>query len=47
MATIVDLKEELNEITTLKFISSALTEASSAKLKKIRVLFEKNHEFWK
>lgn len=46
MATIVDLKEELNELTTLKLISSALTEASSAKLKKIRGLFEKNQEFF-
>lgn len=46
MSSIIDLKDELGELGTLKDISSALTEASSAKIKKIRASFEKNREFF-
>ena len=45
MPSINDLKAELEDIQTLKFISSAFTEASSAKIKKLRAAFEENVEF--
>ncbi len=46
MPSLTDLKAELEDIQTLKFISSAFTEASSAKIKKIRAAFETNTEFY-
>jgi len=47
MPSLTDLKAELEDIQTLKFISSAFTEASSAKIKKIRAAFETNAEFYR
>jgi ATP synthase F1 gamma subunit len=46
MPSINDLKAELEDVQTLKFISSAFTEASSARIKKIRDAFEKNVQFY-
>lgn len=46
MATINDLKDELGELTTMKFVSGAFTEAAAFKLKSIRALFEKNRHFY-
>lgn len=46
MPVINDLKAELNELTTFKFIATAFTEASAVKLKKIRGMFEINRQFY-
>lgn len=46
MPNVGKLKEELDDLMTLKFISSAFTEASMVKLQKIRVQFEQNQEFY-
>src|SRR3989344_3345261 len=46
MPNVKDLKEELNELTTMKFISGAFTEAAAFKLKSIRASFEKNRQFY-
>lgn len=46
MSTIADLKAELEEGTTLNFISSAFTEASAARIGRIRSLFEANRQFY-
>ncbi|MCL4338535.1 F0F1 ATP synthase subunit gamma [Patescibacteria group bacterium] len=46
MSTIIELKEELDDVQTLNFISQAFTEASAAKLQKIRGDFEKNKQFY-
>src|SRR3989344_1917027 len=46
MPNVKDLKEELSELTTMKFISGAFTEAAAFKLKDIRASFEKNREFY-
>jgi ATP synthase F1 gamma subunit len=41
-----EIKDELDELTTLKFISQAFTEASAASIKMIRDKFETNKEFY-
>ena len=46
MPTITDLRAELDDMTTMKFISSAFTEASAARIKKIRDAFERNRQFY-
>ncbi len=46
MPAVADIKDELNDLTTLKFISSAFTEASAVKIKNIRAAFERNRQFW-
>jgi len=46
MPVIADLKEELKDLFTFKYIASAFTEASAVKLKNIRALFEKNAQFY-
>lgn len=46
MPAITDLKEELDDLTTMKFIASAFTEASAARIKNIRTQFERNREFY-
>ncbi len=46
MSTIADLKAELEEGTTLNFISSAFTEASAARIGRIRTQFEANRQFY-
>lgn len=46
MPVINDLKAELNELTTFKFIATAFTEASAVKLRKIRGMFEINRQFY-
>ena len=46
MPNLTTLKEELNDLITMRSISSALTEASAARLKKIREKFEKNRSFY-
>lgn len=42
MPSITDLKEELDDLVTMKSITSALTEASAGRLQKIRASFERN-----
>lgn len=46
MSSITDIKDELNELTTMKFISQAFTEAAAFKLRSIRASFEKNRQFY-
>lgn len=46
MATVNELKAELEDVTTLKFISSAFTEASAARIQKIKKQFEQNQQFY-
>lgn len=46
MATVNELKAELDDVTTLKFISSAFTEASAARIQKIKKKFEENQQFY-
>ncbi len=46
MPSIQDVKNELDDITTIKFIASAFTESSAVKIKKIREAFERNREFY-
>lgn len=46
MPVISDLKLELDEVQTMKFISSAYTEASAVKLRNIRGAFEANRQFF-
>lgn len=46
MPVIADIKEELNDLTTFKYISGAFTEASAVKLRNIRSSFEKNSRFY-
>jgi ATP synthase F1 gamma subunit len=46
MATIADLKLELDDATTLRLISSAFTEASAARIQKIKKQFETNRQFY-
>jgi len=46
MPALADLKNEINDLTTLKFISAAFTEAAAVKLQNIRVAFEKNGRFY-
>src|SRR3989304_8452845 len=46
MPSIAELKEDLDDLVTMKFISSAFTEASAVKLKNIKVKFEQNREFY-
>ena len=42
MPALTQLKEELIDITTMKSITSALTETSAGRIKKIRDQFERN-----
>ncbi len=46
MSSIVDIKNELDELRTMKFVASAFTEAAATKLKNIRKAFERNHQFY-
>jgi len=46
MATVSDLRLELDDATTLRLISSAFTEASAARIQKIKRLFETNKQFY-
>jgi len=46
MATIADLKLELDDATTLKLISSAFTEAAASRIQKIKRQFETNRQFY-
>lgn len=46
MPSITDQRAQLDELTTFKFIATAFTEASAAKLKKIRAMFEVNKQFY-
>lgn len=46
MPVIADLKEELADLFTFKYIAGAFTEASAVKLRKIRAQFEKNTQFY-
>lgn len=46
MATIADLKAQLDDAITLRLISSAFTEASAAGMQKIRTKFETNRQFY-
>jgi|GEM_PF-634400 F-type H+-transporting ATPase subunit gamma len=46
MSSLRELKEELNEATTLQFISETFTEVNALKIKKIRAAFEKNRRFY-
>lgn len=46
MATLADLKLELEDAMTLKLISQAFTEASAARIQKIKRLFETNRQFY-
>lgn len=46
MSVISDLKLELGDVVTMKFISSAFTEASAVKLRNIRGAFEANRQFF-
>jgi ATP synthase F1 gamma subunit len=46
MPTVIDLKVELEDSKMLKFLSSAFTEASGARISKIRGAFEKNRQFY-
>ncbi|OGG04372.1 hypothetical protein A2Z33_04325 [Candidatus Gottesmanbacteria bacterium RBG_16_52_11] len=47
MPTVSELKLELEDATTLKLISQAFTEASAARVQKIKSEFEKNAGFYK
>lgn len=46
MPTINELKAELDDAQTLKMISSAFTEASAARVQKIKTMFETNRQFY-
>lgn len=46
MPTVSELKLELEDATTLKLISQAFTEASAARVQKIKSEFEKNKQFY-
>lgn len=46
MATIAELKGQLDDALTLRLISSAFTEASAAGLQKIKKQFETNRQFY-
>jgi ATP synthase F1 gamma subunit len=46
MPTINELRAELDDVTTLKLISSAFTEASAARVQKIKKDFENNQQFF-
>ncbi len=46
MPTINEIKAELDDAQTLKMISSAFTEASAARVQKIKKLFEMNRQFY-
>jgi len=46
MPSVADLKVELDDIVTMKFIASAFTEASAARLKGIKDAFQQNKEFY-
>ncbi len=46
MPELTELREELTEITTLKYVSAAFLEAASAKIVGIRKAFEVNQQFY-
>ena len=46
MPELTELREELTEITTLKYVSAAFSEAASARIVGIRKAFEQNQEFY-
>jgi ATP synthase F1 gamma subunit len=46
MATVADLRLELDDATTLKLISSAFTEAAASRIQKIKKQFETNRQFY-
>ena len=46
MPTIADLKLELDDVKTLKLISSAFTEAAASRIQRIKMQFETNRQFY-
>lgn len=46
MPSVNQIKQELDDITTLRDISSAFTEASAGKIRVIRTDFERNRQFY-
>lgn len=46
MATLADLRLELDDATTLRLISSAFTEAAASRIQKIKRQFETNRQFY-
>ncbi len=46
MPTIDELKAELDDITTMRFIASAFTEVAASRIQKIKDAFEKNAQFY-
>jgi ATP synthase F1 gamma subunit len=46
MPVLDDLRNDLSEITTLKFISAAFAESAAARIGKIRDAFEKNQAYF-
>jgi ATP synthase F1 gamma subunit len=46
MATLADIRLELEDATTLKLISSAFTEAAASRIQKIKKRFETNRQFY-
>jgi len=46
MATLQNLREELDDITTMGFISQAFTEVAASKIQQIKSAFETNREFY-
>lgn len=46
MSKITDIKEQINDLTTFKHISTAFLEAAAVKLRNIRKAFERNDRFY-
>lgn len=46
MPVISDIRDQLGDLTTMQFISTAFTEASALKIKNIRAQFERNMTFY-
>jgi ATP synthase F1 gamma subunit len=46
MPTIDELKAELEDVTTMKFIASAFTEVAASRIQKIKNAFENNKQFY-
>src|SRR3989338_3858067 len=46
MSKIGDIRDQINDLTTFKHISSAFIEAAAVKLRNIRSAFERNDRFY-
>lgn len=46
MPQIEEIKQELEQLQAVQFISSALVDISAQRIKNIRKLFERNHDFY-